>query len=224
MKINNINVFNKNEEVYTLLFGQSNPNLFFLTKCKIIEILYDKRFPKYVIQVLDMYDDIKFIKKYFFKTNFRYASKKSKIDTYRFEYNAVYAPNRLRNIAGLTTKHEILNLLQGKEDYTTPRGRVYKNADYKHFFIIESPYCFNTKKDMLEAYVQITNYHITRHFQQIIPYLFRDEYVNDLDSIYDVTEERFKEVIQDLMYQNKYNDKTSILKDIFNEQIVKDNE
>lgn len=214
MKINKITVFNKNDEVYTLIYTINRPNLFFLAKTKIIEIQNTLNYPVYIIKILDLYDSYEFINKYFMTGNFKYASGKNKVG--KIVYTKAPSPNRLRYVSGIESKQDILNLIHGLENYSAG-GRTFKNPESKHYLLIESPYCFKTKQEAIDANVRITNFHITETFKNLVPHLTRKTYTEHLESIYDGSIVEYKNVLQDLMYHNKYKSKENIIAKILDE-------
>ena len=65
-------IFTKGQHVYCLLSSPNRPNVLLPVKGLIVDTAWDPVNPLYKIKIIKMYDNIKFLKSYFFDMNFRY--------------------------------------------------------------------------------------------------------------------------------------------------------
>lgn len=66
-------IINKEENCYCLLTSHSNPNFILPVKAIVKDYKWDNLNPQYKIKIINFYDNITILKKYFFDMNFVYA-------------------------------------------------------------------------------------------------------------------------------------------------------
>lgn len=134
-------IFTKGQFVYCLLSSFSKPNVLIPVKGIIIDSSWDPINPLYKIKILKLYDNMKFIKTYFFDMNFRY------------EFNGKARKMPLK-----------------KEDYKTVRSleERFNQSDYERFYVIvESIMCTKTKVNLQKLFERVQFYIISKNLKEI---------------------------------------------------------
>ena len=63
-------LFSKGEFIHALISNTTYPNIVFPVRAIIYDVKFDDKMPRYQIRIVKFYDDIGFLKRYFFDTNF----------------------------------------------------------------------------------------------------------------------------------------------------------
>mgnify|MGYP001039970194 FL=1 len=63
-------LFSKGEYIHALISNTTFPNILFPVRAIIYDVKFDEKMPRYQIRIVKFYDDINFLKRYFFDTNF----------------------------------------------------------------------------------------------------------------------------------------------------------
>jgi len=139
MKVHRI--FTKGQVVYTLLSSHNRPNVLLPIKGLIVDTAWDPVNPQYKIKIIKIYDNMKFLKKYFFDMNFKYE----------FDNRARKMPLK-------------------KEDFKTTRSleERFNLQDMDRFYVIvESVMCTKTKVDLEKLFEKIQFYIISKNLKEI---------------------------------------------------------
>lgn len=134
-------IFTKGQTVYCLLSSHSRPNILLPVKGLIIDTLWDPVNPLYKIRIIKMYDNMKYLKRYFFDMNFKY------------EFN-----NRARKMP------------LKKEDFTNTKSleERFNEKDRERFYVIvESVMCKKTKNNLRDLFEKVQFYIISKNLKEI---------------------------------------------------------
>ena len=134
-------IFTKGQHVYCLLSSFSRPNVLIPIKAVIIDTAWDPVNPLYKVKILKLYDNMKFIKTYFFDMNFRYE----------FDNRARKMPLK-------------------KDDFKTTKALEdrFNESDYERFYVIvESVMCTKTKVDLQKLFERVQFYIISKNLKEI---------------------------------------------------------
>jgi hypothetical protein len=134
-------IFTKGQIVYCLLSSHNRPNVLLPVKGLIIDTAWDPVNPLYKIKIIKMYDNMKFLKSYFFDMNFRYE----------FDNRARKMPLK-------------------KEDFKTTRSleERFNQQDAERFYVIvESVMCSKTKVDLGQLFERVQFYIISKNLKEI---------------------------------------------------------
>lgn len=84
-------LFSKGETVYALLSNFRHPNIVFPVKCIIYDVKFDALMPQYQVKIISFFDDVAFLKRYFFGLTFKgnFNDKQVKINLKRKLYSNV---------------------------------------------------------------------------------------------------------------------------------------
>lgn len=133
-------IFTKGQHVYCLLSSHNRPNVIIPVKGLIVDTAWDPVNPLYKIKIIKMYDNMKFLKTYFFDMNFRYE----------FDYRARKMPVK-------------------KEDFKTTKALEdrFNENDYTRFYVIvESVMCTKTKVDLQKLFERVQFYIISKNLKE----------------------------------------------------------
>jgi hypothetical protein len=122
-------IFTKGQYVYCLLSSYTRPNVLIPVKGIIIDTSWDPVNPLYKIKIMKFYDNMKFVKNYFFDMNFRYS----------FDDRARKMPLK-------------------KDDFKTVRSLEQRlnESDYERFYVIvESVMCTKTKVNLQKLFERV---------------------------------------------------------------------
>jgi len=134
-------IFNKGDYVYCLLSSYSHPDIFLPIKGIIIDTKWDPVNPLYKVKILKFFDNINFLKKYFFDMNFKH----------RFEIRAKKFALKSEDFKRVSELEERLN-----------------EKDHHRFnVIIESVMCTKTQNDLNELFNRVQFFIISRNLKEI---------------------------------------------------------
>jgi hypothetical protein len=134
-------IFNKGQYVYCLLSSYTKPNVLIPVKGIIIDTAWDPVNPLYKIKIIKLYDNIKFLKTYFFDMNFKYE----------FDNRARKMPIK-------------------REDFKTTQAleKRLNESDYERFYVIvESVMCTKTKVNLQKLFERVQFYIISKNLKEI---------------------------------------------------------
>jgi len=134
-------IFDKGQTVYCLLASHTHPDILLPVKGIIMDSKWDPVNPLYQIRILKFYDNMKFLKKYFFEMNFRHV----------FE-------NRARK------------MILKKEDYKTVKSleeRLNEKDRERFCVVIESVMCTKTKVNLSRLFEKVQFYIISKNLKEI---------------------------------------------------------
>jgi len=134
-------IFTKGQIVYCLQASHSRPDILLPVKGLIIDTSWDPVNPLYKIKITKMYDNMGYLKKYFFDMNFKYE----------FDNRARKMPLK-------------------KEDFKTTKSLEdrFKEKDQERFYVIvESVMCTKTRIDLQELFERVQFYIISKNLKEI---------------------------------------------------------
>lgn len=134
-------IFNKGQYVYCLLSSYSRPNVLLPVKGIIIDTSWNPVNPLYKIKMIKMYDNIRYLKTYFFDMNFKYD----------FGSKARKFPLK-------------------KEDFKTTQQleKRFNESDHERFYVIvESIMCTKTKVNLQKLFERVQFYVISKNLKEI---------------------------------------------------------
>jgi len=155
-------IFKKGDYIYGLLSSRSKPESLIPVRGVIMDTKWDPVNPKYKIKILKFYDNILYLKKYFFGTNFNRTFKRSSI-----------GPLPLK-----------------KEDYPTVvslENRLHSSDAERFYVVIDSIMCVKTLQELRVLYDDIHFYLISKRLKEIKEISIRSFYrgVFSLSSIHE---------------------------------------
>jgi len=128
-------IFSKGEYVQALISTTQNPNVLFPVRALIYDVKFDDVNPRYQIRIKKFYDNISFLKRYFFGGRFMkdFEGKDTKINLQREQYPTV----------------------KDLED------RVFNGEKWKQYLIcVDSVFCVKTKVEQDQLFNKIQNFQI----------------------------------------------------------------
>jgi hypothetical protein len=134
-------IFAKGQYVYCLLSSYTKPNVLIPMKGIIIDTSWDPVNPLYKVKIIKLYDNIKFLRTYFFDMNFKYD----------FDNKARKMPIK-------------------KEDFKTTQAleKRFNEADHERFYVIvESIMCTKTKVNLQKLFERVQFYIISKNLKEI---------------------------------------------------------
>ena len=135
-------LFSRGEYVYALLSDAQNPEYMFVIKGIIYDTKYDDISPLYQLKIVEFFDDIDFLKRYFFQSSFKKdlnASRYTRINLKRDLYK---------------TREDLLHAVGG------PNWKSY-------LVVIDSIYCTNTQYEIFELLRKLQDFMIEKRLKEI---------------------------------------------------------
>jgi hypothetical protein len=176
-------LYSKGERIYALLSNKRFPNILFPVRAVIYDVKFDDVMPRYMLKIDEMFDDIDFLKRYFFGLTFdgSFEGKQTKINLKRTEY---------RTTADLT--------------------QVFSEKWESYMFVVDSIFCVKTRAELNELFTKLQNFFIEKHYKELYELSNRSFYSNG--NYYYHTRDEFIIALKKFMGdrtpdQNKYFDK-----------------
>jgi len=144
-------LYAKGEYVHALISADQNPNILFPVRALIYDVKFDDVNPQYQIKIVKFYDNIYFLKKWFFNGTFKRnfdKSTKTKIQLVRANY---------RDVNALT------------EAIT---GESWE----KYLIVVDSVFCTKTRADQIELFNNLQSFFIELKFKEIFEFANRSVY------------------------------------------------
>lgn len=134
-------IFNKGDLIFCLLSSYNKPNVLIPVRCVIMDVKWDPINPKYQIKILDFFDTIPFLKRYFFDMNFAvtFDGKAKPLSLKRNEFTST---DSLKN-------------------------RLNENDAHRFYVVVDSIMCVKTKKDLQDLFQKVQFYLISKNFKEI---------------------------------------------------------
>lgn len=143
-------ILDKRSICHALLYSTSNPEVFIPVKGVVDDVFFEENIPIYVIKIVKFYDNIHFLKEFFydcpFLTNYKGKSKPLKIPKF-------------------TMTAELENWFSEKSTYR---------------FCVESNFVVRTKIEMMDLFHKIQEYIIYKELRSIRRAIMRSAYEGDL--------------------------------------------
>lgn len=142
-------LFSKGETIYALLSNFRHPNVIFPVKCIIYDVKFDSVMPQYQIKILSFYDDISFLKRYFFGLTFKgsFEDKQTKINLKRSLY----------------TKVEELE-------------RHFAEKWESYLIVVDSVFCVKTKAEQVELFNSLQDFFVEKTIKELYEITNRGQY------------------------------------------------
>jgi len=133
-------IFNKGDYVYCLLSSHNRPNILLPVKGIIVDTKWDPTNPKYQIRILKFYDNMAYLKKYFFDMSFHKS----------FKGRGTPMPLKKEDYPNVGSLEKRLN-----------------DKDYNRFFVtVDSLMCTKTKIDLKNLFEKVQFYLISKHLKE----------------------------------------------------------
>lgn len=142
-------LFSKGETIYALLSNFRHPNVLFPVKAIIYDAKFDDDMPQYQLKVVKFYDDISFLKRFFFSLTFKgnFKDKQTKINLKRNLYSTV-------------------------EDLE----RVFNDKWESYLIVVDSIYCVKTQGELKDLFNSLQNHFVERSIKELYELTNRSYY------------------------------------------------
>ena len=142
-------LFSKGEYIHALISNTSFPNVVFPVRAIIYDVKFDDKMPRYQIRITKFYDDIAFLKRYFFDTNFEksFNGGNTKFSFKREQFK---------------TKKELTEYLEA-------------NAE-TYLVVVDSIMCTKTLNQVTELYNNIQDFLIEKNIRELYEMATRQVY------------------------------------------------
>ena len=160
-------IFNKGDYVYCLLSSHNKPNVLIPVKGIIIDTQWDPINPKYQIRIIKFYDNMKYLKTYFFDMSFHKS----------FKGRGTPFPLKKENYPNVRSLEKRLN---------------DKDRD-RFFVIVDSLMCTKTKVKLKDLFEKVQFYLISKNLKETREFMARPFFkgILSVDSTYEF-DKRFK--------------------------------
>jgi hypothetical protein len=142
-------LFSKGEYVHALISNTTFPNIVFPVKAIIYDVKFDEKMPKYQIRITKFYDDLAFLKRYFFDTNFEK------------NFNGANTKFRFKR-SQFSTKKEL-------QDHLETNSETY-------LIIVDSIMCTKTSTQVMELYNNIQDFLVEKQIRELYELTTRQVY------------------------------------------------
>jgi len=144
-------LFVKGEKIFALLSSNSHPNILIPVKAVVKDVRYDEVNPKYLLKVINFYDNILFLKKFLFQMSFSNSFDKR-------ARNIPIDSNKIKN------KEDLLELLTESEN------------ESKYYFVVDSIMTKKYRGELFELFNKIQDHLIEKKFRECRDYMTRIKY------------------------------------------------
>jgi len=142
-------LFSKGEHIHALISNSRYSNIVFPVRAIIYDVKFDDTMPKYQIRITKFYDDINFLKRYFFDMNFD------------------------KNFEGGSTKFRFNRTnFKTKEDLTK---HLEANSE-TYLIVVDSVMCAKTHNQIMELYNSIQDFLIEKEIKVLYEKATRSSY------------------------------------------------
>lgn len=189
-------LFSKGETIYALLSNFRHPNILFPVKAVIYDVKFDADMPQYLLKISNFYDDINFLKRYFFGLTFSgsFTGKQTKINLKRELYRTI---------------EDLENQFEHKwESYT---------------IVVDSIYCVKTQAELRDLFNSLQNHFVelaikdlyeltTRRYYSKGQYYYhtRDQFEAHIKKFLDSRQGEDKDYFEKLLYRPVHRDLDNI--------------
>jgi hypothetical protein len=142
-------LFSKGEYIHALISNTTYPNIVIPVRAIIYDVQFDEKMPRYQIRIVKFYDDINFLKRYFFDTNFE-KSFKGGMTKFRFKRDQFKSRDELA---------EHLN----------------KNPE-TYLITVDSVMCTKTLNQVMDLYLSIQDFLVEKHLRELYELTTRQVY------------------------------------------------
>lgn len=133
-------LYTKGERIYALLSNKRFPNILFPVRAIIYDVKFDDTMPRYMLKIDHLYDDIDFLKRYFFGLTFDgdFEGKQTKINLKRKEYSTV-----------------------------TDLEKLFAEKWESYMFVVDSIFCVKTQYELNELFKNLQDFFIEKHLKEL---------------------------------------------------------
>ena len=133
-------LFSKGETVYALLSNFRYPNVLFPVQAVIYDVKFDTDMPQYQLKISKFYDDVAFLKRYFFGLTFKrdFDFKQTKINLKRSLYPTI----------------------QDLE-------RVFTEKWESYMITVDSVYCVKTQGELKELFNSLQDHFVEKNIKEL---------------------------------------------------------
>lgn len=142
-------LFGKGEYIHALISNTTFPNIVFPVRALIYDVKFDESMPRYQIRIVKFYDDLNFLKRYFFDTNFEKNFKSG---------NTKFRLNR----SGFKTKKELTKHLESNSE--------------TYLVVVDSVMCTKNYNQILDLYNNIQDFFIEKNIRELYELTTRHVY------------------------------------------------
>ena len=142
-------LFSKGEYIHALISNSRYSNIVFPVRAIIYDVKFDEMMPKYQIRIVKFYDDINFLKRYFFDMNF---DKNFEGGSTKFRFNR----------SNFKTKQELVKHLEA-------------NAE-TYMIVVDSVMCTKTYDQIMELYNNIQDFLFEKQVRELYELATRESY------------------------------------------------
>lgn len=142
-------LFSKGEYIHALVSNSRYSNIVFPVKALIYDVKFDETMPKYQIRIVRFYDDINFLKRYFFDMNFE---KNFEGGSTKFKFNR----------SNFKTKKELTKHLEVNSE--------------TYLIVVDSVMCVKTQVQVMELYNNIQDFLVEKHIRELYEMTTRPVY------------------------------------------------
>jgi len=142
-------IFSKGEYIHALITNTRYSNIVFPVRAIIYDVKFDDTMPKYQIRIVKFYDDINFLKRYFFDMNFE---KDFKGGSTKFRFNR----------DNFKSKEELTKHLEANAE-------TYK-------IVVDSVMCTKSYPQIQELYINIQDFLIEKELRELYERATRSSY------------------------------------------------
>ena len=133
-------LFSKGEYIHALISNTSFTNVLFPVRAIIYDVKFDEKMPKYQIRIVRFYDDLSFLKRYFFDTNFEK------------NFNGANTKFRFKR-SQFSTKNELQEHLEA-------------NAE-TYLITVDSVMCTKTLNQVMDLYNSIQDFLVEKNLREL---------------------------------------------------------
>ena len=144
-------LFSKGEYIHALISNSRYSNIVFPIKAIIYDVKFDDTIPKYQVRITKFFDDINFLKRYFFDMNFE---KNFEGGSTKFRFNRT----------GFKNKKDLIKHLEA-------------NAE-TYMIVVDSVMCTKTEAQIMELYNNIQDFLIEKQIRDLYEMSTRSSYSN----------------------------------------------
>ena len=142
-------LFSKGEFIHALISNTTYPNIVFPVRAIIYDVQFDEKMPRYQVRIVKFYDDINFLKRYFFDTNFEKGFKGG-MTKFRFKRDQ------------FKTKDELAKHLE-------------RNPE-TYLITVDSVMCTKSYNQIMDLYLSIQDFLVEKNIREMYEMVTRQVY------------------------------------------------
>ena len=134
-------LFSKGETIYALLSNYRHPNVVFPVQCIVHDIKFDELMPQYLVRINHFYDEIDFLKRYFFGLTFRGDFENKKQVKFKL-------------------KRQLYRKIEDLERQVAEKWETYLIA-------VDSVFCVKTKAEQIELFNSLQDFFVEKTMKEL---------------------------------------------------------